>query len=158
GLMYSPEAEFIMPPNIFVIGTMNTTDRSIALVDAAMRRRFAFVELHPSRPPTSGLLASWLQRETKDQDVVHNLDAPALLDALNARIEDHDLAIGPSYLMHSQIYRREDGLERVWATSIMPLLAEHHYGASPAALDPYQLSALRAALAARQRTAGDLPL
>ncbi|MGH3941345.1 MAG: AAA family ATPase [Pseudonocardiaceae bacterium] len=158
GLMYSPEADFIMPPNIFVIGTMNTTDRSIALVDTAMRRRFAFVELHPSRPPTSGLLASWLQRETKDQDVVHNLDAPALLDALNARIEDHDLAIGPSYLMRSQIYHRADGLERVWATSIMPLLAEHHYGASPTVLDPYQLSALRAALAARQRTAGDLPL
>lgn len=146
-----------MPPNVFLIGTMNTTDRSIALVDAAMRRRFAFVELHPSRPPTAGILASWLQKRMKDDDVAHNLDAPVLLDALNARIEDHDLAIGPSYLMLPQIYRREDGLERAWETSILPLLAEHHYGAPIAVLDQYRLGALRDGLAAQRRGTGDLP-
>lgn len=150
GLLYSPESDFVLPPNIFVIGTMNTTDRSIALVDAAMRRRFAFVELHPSESPTAGLLDAWLARFAKTEDVEHNLDAPQLLDELNARIEDRDLAIGPSYLMRADIYRRTDGLDRVWETSVLPLLAEHHYGSPPGILDRYRLPALREALATQQ--------
>lgn len=155
GLMYSPESEFIMPPNVFVIGTMNTTDRSLGLIDAAMRRRFAFVELHPSRPPTAGLLAAWLDKLAVDEDVEHNRDAPALLDALNARIDDHELAVGPSYLMRPQIYRSKDGLARAWQTSILPLLADQHNGGPPAALDKYRLDALRAAAARGQSDPGD---
>lgn len=155
GLMYSPESEFIMPPNVFVIGTMNTTDRSLGLIDAAMRRRFAFVELHPSRPPTAGLLAAWLDKLAVAEDVEHNRDAPALLDVLNARIDDRELAIGPSYLMRPQIYRSKDGLARAWETSILPLLADQHNGGPPAALDKYRLDALRAAAARQQSDPGD---
>lgn len=148
GLLYSAESDFTLPPNVFVIGTMNTTDRSIALVDAAMRRRFRFVELHPGLDPVKGLLGRWLEDLRKrDEDAVHNLDAPEILDALNARIEDHDLAIGPSYLMKPGIYHREDGLAVVWETAILPLLAEHHYGSPPSVLDRYRLPALRRALA-----------
>ncbi|MGR3932904.1 DUF4357 domain-containing protein [Streptomyces sp. BRA346] len=138
-LTYSGD-DFALPPNLFVIGTMNTADRSIALVDAAMRRRFAFVELSPGTEPTSGLLRRWLAREGKDAE-------PAdLLDALNSRIDDADFRIGPSYLMKKGVYR-EGGLERTWRTKILPLLEEHHYGEGIDIEKRYGLAALRESLA-----------
>src|SRR5258708_9668379 len=87
-----------------------------------MRRRFAFVELDPRVPPVRGLLGRWLAR--------HDLppDAARLLDELNRRIEDSDAAIGPSYLMDDRIYQRDDGVDRVWQYSIMPLLEDLFYG------------------------------
>ncbi|MGW5971724.1 DUF4357 domain-containing protein [Streptomyces sp. NPDC055186] len=134
-LTYSGD-DFALPPNLFVIGTMNTADRSIALVDAAMRRRFAFVELSPRVEPTSGLLRRWLEREGKDPE-------PAdLLDALNTRIDDPDFRIGPSYLMKKGVYR-VGGLERTWRTKILPLLEEHHYGEGVDVEKRYGLAALR---------------
>ncbi|MFG3170373.1 AAA family ATPase [Streptomyces sp. NPDC048200] len=134
-LTYSGD-DFALPPNLFVIGTMNTADRSIALVDAAMRRRFAFVELSPRTEPTAGLLARWLKREGKD------LEPARLLDALNARVDEADFAIGPSYLMKPGVYR-DGGLERTWRTKILPLLEEHHYGEGLDVGARYGLDALR---------------
>ncbi|MGX1541164.1 AAA family ATPase [Streptomyces adustus] len=134
-LTYSGD-DFALPPNLFVIGTMNTADRSIALVDAAMRRRFAFVELSPRTEPTAGLLARWLKREGKDPEPAR------LLDALNARVDDADFAIGPSYLMKPGVYR-EGGLERTWRTKILPLLEEHHYGEGIDVAARYGLESLR---------------
>ena len=112
---------FTLPRNVYIIGTMNTADRSIALVDTAMRRRFAFLALHPSEPPTKGVLRSWLKVEGYPTRVAD------LLEELNARIEDDDFKIGPSYFMRSAVHD-EGGLERTWNTSILPLLEEHHYG------------------------------
>ena len=136
-LTYSGD-DFALPPNLFVIGTMNTADRSIALVDAAMRRRFAFIELSPRTEPTRGLLARWLEREGKD-------DEPArLLDTLNDRLADPDFAIGPSYLMKPGVHRT-GGLDRTWRTKILPLLNEYHYGEGIDVEDRYGLDALRKA-------------
>ncbi len=137
-LTYSGD-DFRLPPNLFVIGTMNTADRSIALVDAAMRRRFAFVELSPRTEPTRGLLARWLRRNNRDQEPAH------LLDALNERIGDPEFAIGPSYLMKPGVYR-DGGLERTWRTKILPLLEEHHYGEGIDIESRYGLADLRTTL------------
>jgi 5-methylcytosine-specific restriction protein B len=140
-LQYSPDKEFTLPQNLFIIGTMNTADRSIARIDTAMRRRFAFVQLDPRLPPVQGLLSRWLGK--------HHLPAePALLlDELNRRIEDSDAAIGPSYLMDERIYQRPDGLDRVWEHWIMPLLEDLFYG-QPDLADRYGLPSLRSAIAA----------
>lgn len=122
-LLYGEEGErFSLPPNVFVIGTMNTADRSIALLDAAMRRRFAFVELHPDEEPTSGLLSAWLHRHGQPSDVAD------LLSALNAAIEDRDARIGPSYLMPADGDVSDARLASIWTHEILPLLEESHYG------------------------------
>ncbi|MFF3654431.1 DUF4357 domain-containing protein [Streptomyces olivochromogenes] len=137
-LTYSGD-DFWLPPNLFVIGTMNTADRSIALVDAAMRRRFAFVELSPRTEPTRGLLRRWLASQNRAAE-------PAdLLDALNSRIDAPDFRIGPSYLMKKGVYR-DGGLERTWRTKILPLLEEHHYGEDVDIEKRYGLAALRRSL------------
>ncbi|MFF0308152.1 AAA family ATPase [Streptosporangium sp. NPDC004379] len=131
---------FTLPENLVILGTMNTADRSIALVDAAMRRRFAFVELHPEETPTREMLGRWLgERDLPD-------DAARLLAELNARIDDRDFKIGPSYLMREGIHRDGRGFERVWRTQILPLLEEHHYGDGVDVSQRYGLPALRKAL------------
>ena len=125
-LLYSSESEagFTLPPNLYIIGTMNTADRSIALVDAAMRRRFAFVALDPATEPTKSLLARW--------SAAHGLTSRAadLLVELNRRLADKDFSIGPSYFMTSTAPDAfsEARLQRVWRTSVTPLLEEHFYG------------------------------
>jgi len=143
-LQYSADP-FRLPPNLFIVGTMNTADRSIAKIDSAMRRRFRFVELHPRIPPVQGLLSRWLARK--------GLPAwPAqVLDELNARIEDADAAIGPSYLMDTRIYQRGDGVERVWQYSIMPLLSDMFYGQTDLE-ERYGLAALRKAAQVAETT------
>ena len=115
------EDEFSLPENLFVIGTMNTADRSIALVDAAIRRRFNFMEFSPVKAPIANLLGEWLKEHESP-------DLPAkLLDELNRRLDDDDYAIGPSYLMNADALS-ESGLERIWKYSITPLLEEHFFG------------------------------
>lgn len=121
---------------------MNTADRSIALVDAAMRRRFAFLEMHPDSPPVEGVLRRWLEKEEHPREVAD------LLDELNARIPHRDFAIGPSYFMRDWVYT-DDGLAEVWETDLMPLLAEHHAGEDIDVAGRYGLAALRRAIAAR---------
>jgi 5-methylcytosine-specific restriction protein B len=135
-LQYSPTDEFRLPANLFMIGTMNTADRSIALVDAAMRRRFAWQGLFPGEPPVSQMLRRWLAARRLPEDLA------GLLDALNERVDDRDSAIGPSYLMTSTI-GTEAGLRRVWKHQILPLLEERHAGDGTDIPATYGIDALR---------------
>lgn len=122
-LQYSSGETFRLPPNLYIIGTMNTADRSIAMVDTAIRRRFAFLEMHPDSTPVAGLLDRWLLARGFPGTRAR------LLEALNAELgeESRDQHIGPSYLMREQA-ATDEGLERIWKYDLLPLLEEHFYG------------------------------
>lgn len=143
GLQYSPADEFSLPNNLFIIGTMNTSDRSIALIDAAIRRRFSFIEMHPDTEPVASLLSRWLAKNNTSDERAQ------LLSALNLELgEAHrDFKIGPSYLMRKEA-RDEFGLSRVWRHDIMPLLEEHFYGQ----YSPQEIEARFGLTALRRRT------
>lgn len=130
---------FSLPANVYIIGTMNTADRSIALVDAAMRRRFAFLSLHPEDEKLDLVLRAWLRDRDLPEDVAD------LLVELNRRIQDKDFKIGPSYLMTPSV-TSDAGLDRIWRTSILPLLEEYHVGDGIDVRKKYGLDALRATL------------
>ncbi|MGW4314374.1 McrB family protein [Streptomyces sp. NPDC004491] len=144
---YSPNDPFHLPANLFLIGTMNTADRSIALVDAAMRRRFAFRRLSPEKPPVRGLLARWL----------HARGLPGtgalVLDELNSRLGEADRAIGPSYLMKPGAGRAA-GLDLIWRTQILPLLEDQLHGTGIDVEAEYGLDSLLAAVAPSTTAAG----
>ncbi|MEO8285569.1 MAG: AAA family ATPase [Chloroflexota bacterium] len=116
---------FYVPENLLIIGTMNSADRSIALVDYALRRRFRFVELEPD----PAILDRWLaERENSPQArrVVHDL-----FKAVNRRLTetlDVDHRLGHSYFMIDPLNAAT--LDRLWRTAIRPLIAE--YFISPA--------------------------
>ncbi len=135
---------FTLPANVFLIGTMNTADRSIALVDSAMRRRFAFISLHPEDERLDQVLRQWLVDRSFAADRIDLL--VGVLVELNRRIADKDVKIGPSYLMTSTVVT-DAGLDRVWRTSILPLLEEYHVGEGVDVAARYGLPVLRRALA-----------
>lgn len=112
---------FAVPRNVFLIGTMNTADRSISLLDAALRRRFGFVEMMPD---------GTVLRDSK----VSGIPLRAWFDALNERIRQHvgrdarNLQIGHSYLMQSGSPIKEIApLKRAIRDDIIPLLEEYCY-------------------------------
>lgn len=88
-----------------------------------MRRRFAFLSLHPDEDHVAGMLSEWLT----DRHPEH-IHVAVLLSELNAKLNSRDYAIGPSYFMRDWIYEDDNGIAEVWATDILPLLEEHHAG------------------------------
>jgi 5-methylcytosine-specific restriction protein B len=122
-LPYSAE-EFEVPSNLYVLGTMNTADRSIALLDVALRRRFAFIELMPRPELLHGV-------EVESAETIVPLED--LLRSLNQSIRqylDRDHQIGHSYLLEvarADEEQRADVLEFVWNNRIVPLLEEYFY-------------------------------
>ena len=121
-LQYSESGEtFAMPPNLYIIGTMNTADRSIALVDLALRRRFYFVVFHPDKDPVKGLLRGWLKANNPGMAW-----AAGIVDRANELLADRDAAIGPSYLMKEGL--DEEKARMIWEHNVLPYVEEHLYG------------------------------
>jgi|GEM_PF-3099667 len=127
-LPYS-KTRFGIPPNLFVIGTMNTADKSIALVDIALRRRFGFIEMMPDSEVLRKLLVS------ADPEVQEIFDtAIAVLEQINEAIlqkYDRDHQIGHSYFVKLKEETTQEGaceaLEFIWYHEVLPLLQEYFY-------------------------------
>lgn len=114
-LPYS-QKEFFVPENLYILGTMNTADRSIAMLDTALRRRFDFIEMMP-QPSLLGKCG--------------DIDLCEMLMAINERLEyyyDREHSIGHAYFMtkNGSITRIEE-LKNIFNTKIIPLLQEYFF-------------------------------
>jgi hypothetical protein len=117
-LPYS-KTEFSVPSNLYIIGSMNTADRSVEAIDTALRRRFSFVEM----PPDYTL---------KELDYeIAGYKASTILETINSRIEkllDKDHLIGHSYFMNKDGEDDVEKLQESFYKNIIPLLQEYFYG------------------------------
>ena len=107
---------FSIPENVYLLGTMNTADRSIALVDHALRRRFAFIHLAPN----FDLLRRYHQQHTEFD--VQGLCR--LLERINLDIDDPHYALGVSYFLVPSI---ETDLPDIWQMEIEPYIEEYFF-------------------------------
>ena len=121
-LPYSKE-KFGVPSNLYIIGTMNTADRSIALIDTALRRRFEFVEMMPQPELLEGI-------EITKEEVDTGIKLDKMLEAINERIEylyDRDHTIGHAYFMSLKGGVDISELASIFKNKILPLLQEYFY-------------------------------
>ena len=140
-LQYSDQP-FSLPSNLYIIGTMNTADRSIALVDLALRRRFHFVEFHPDAPPIAGLLRRYLKDTSPDLEWV----ADVVERANELLQQDRHAAIGPSYFMKPNL--DENSVERIWEHNVRPYIQELVFGYGGNRMEEFTLENLRRGKAA----------
>ncbi|MAL90449.1 MAG: ATPase [Pseudomonas sp.] len=115
-LPYSKQS-FSVPQNVYLIGTMNTADRSLAGLDIALRRRFVFREM-PARP------------ELLDDVEVGDVNIGALLGVMNQRIEvllDRDHCLGHAYFMPLRSEKSVELLAAIFRNQILPLLQEYFF-------------------------------
>ena len=116
---------FGVPPNVYIIGTMNTADRSIALIDVALRRRFGFIEL----PPKLDRLKQDFDNLPADNILYKSIDK---LEKINDYIRLDETLGKEKEVGHSFLYSVEGGDDNavlsVWINEIFPLLEEYYYG------------------------------
>lgn len=118
-LPYSGD-EFSVPANVYILGTMNTADRSIALMDTALRRRFQFIEMMPDSDVLRRIRA----------DKVGDLDVAAILDKINERITflyDREHTIGHAFFTGLKDDASIEKLQSIFEKSVIPLLQEYFY-------------------------------
>lgn len=118
-LPYSGD-EFSVPSNVYILGTMNTADRSIALMDTALRRRFQFIEMLPDSDVLRKIRA----------DKVEDLDVAVMLDKINERITflyDRDHTIGHAFFTGLKDDASIEKLQSIFEKSVIPLLQEYFY-------------------------------
>jgi 5-methylcytosine-specific restriction endonuclease McrBC GTP-binding regulatory subunit McrB len=129
---------FRLPANLFLIGTMNAADRSVALVDQALRRRFSFLEIAPD----ASVLANWLRVRPPAAGAAFADKVVLLFERLNARIRE-DLGpqcqIGHSYFMVPDL--DESRLRAIWEHQVGPLLEEYFTG-QPGRAAAYEMDEL----------------
>ena len=119
-LPYSKE-EFTVPDNVYIIGTMNTADRSIALMDTALRRRFKFEEMLPDYHLLEDIFV---------EDKGTKVNIGAMLKVINERIEyiyDREHTIGHAVFLELKENNNIDKLENIFKKSVIPLLQEYFY-------------------------------
>ena len=102
---------------------MNTTDRSIALVDAALRRRFYFFGFFPDEPPIKDLLSGWLEKNSPQMKWVADL-----VETANRKLKDRHMAIGPSHFMKNHPPLDERRVQFIWEQAVMPYIEEQFFG------------------------------
>ena len=126
-LPYSND-RFGVPPNLYIIGTMNTADRSIALVDVALRRRFGFVEVPPNFEELRQNYLFKYEDKLRNAGVYEALQKSVeALEKINREIVKElgrDKQIGHSFFF--KVSTKED-LVRVWQHEILPLVEEYFY-------------------------------
>jgi 5-methylcytosine-specific restriction protein B len=118
-LPYS-KSMFGVPKNLYIIGTMNTADRSVEALDSALRRRFSFEEVSPN--------IEVIRESLENDGIVDQIDIPYLLTVINQRIEvllDKDHEIGHSYFLNVKSWKE---LKKVFQANIIPLLQEYFFG------------------------------
>jgi MoxR-like ATPase len=123
-LPYSRRA-FRLPENLYLLATMNAADRSIAVVDHALRRRFSFLEMEPD----PSVLSAWLRQHPPATGPSFAQRVLSLFERLNARLRSDlgpHVRIGHSYFMVPGL--DESRLRMVWRHHVRPLLDEHFSG------------------------------
>ena len=128
-LPYSKE-KFGVPSNLYIIGTMNTADRSIALMDTALRRRFEFVEMMPQPELLDDIKITKIKEDNKEETVDTGIELDKMLEAINERIEylyDRDHTIGHAYFMSLKDSADISELASIFKNKILPLLQEYFY-------------------------------
>ena len=121
-LPYSKE-KFSVPGNVYIIGTMNTTDRSLAGIDVALRRRFDFEELMPDPEVLRGVVV-------KDDATGLQVNVDAMLGAMNERIEallDREHQLGHAYFMPLRDDPTLECLAQIFRQRVVPLLQEYFF-------------------------------